>query len=118
MRAKYMAQLTRQECSTIFKYRTRMLKVKNNYKAAHPNNICRMCKLKEETQDHVLSECPVIHINEDSKITKEEVFSEDYKKLQAIARNISNTIEKINVTNASAAPANRSSNPVTRASTQ
>ena len=53
-RAKYMNELTRKQTSLIFKARTRMLKVKGNYKNGHPNQTCRMCKSGDESQKHIL----------------------------------------------------------------
>ena len=52
--SKYMNELTRKQASTIYKARTRMLKIKGNYKNGHPNLVCRMCKNDEETQSHIL----------------------------------------------------------------
>ena len=42
--ATYMKTLTRKQTSTIFKARSRMIKVKGNYKNGHPNLTCRICK--------------------------------------------------------------------------
>ena len=55
--AEYMKKLTRKQASTIFKARTRMLKVKNNYKNGFPDLICKACGVENETQSHVLYEC-------------------------------------------------------------
>ena len=60
-RAEYMNMLTRKQASIIFKARTRMLKCKGNYKNGYPTLTCRMCKQAEETQTHVLEECPELH---------------------------------------------------------
>ena len=45
----YMLQLGRKGASTIFKARTRMLQVKNNYKNAHKNLTCRAWQRSTET---------------------------------------------------------------------
>ena len=55
--AEYMLKLTRKQASTIFKARTRMTKVKGNYKNGYSNHNCRACKQATETQGHVLNEC-------------------------------------------------------------
>ena len=55
--AEYMKKLTRKQASTIFKARTRMIKVKGNYKNGFPDLACRACKNAEESQMHVLQEC-------------------------------------------------------------
>ena len=60
--AEYMTKLTRKQTSTIFKARTRMTKVKGNYKNAHLQDlICRACQKEPETQQHVLYECQKLH---------------------------------------------------------
>ena len=88
---RYMLQLGRTRASTIFKARTRMLQVKNNYKNAHKNLSCRACQKDNETQEHVLTACPVIHNNPNNKIEKYELFSKNpddqkltYQKLTTI----------------------------------
>ena len=72
-----------------------MLQVKNNYKNAHKNLTCRACKNENETQEHVLTACPVIHNNPNNKIEKYELFSENpedlkltYQKLATIMRKL------------------------------
>ena len=60
-RAQYMNELTRKQTSLIFKARTRMLKIKGNYKNGYTNLTCRLCGKEEESQPHILEECPVVH---------------------------------------------------------
>ena len=55
--AEYMEKLTRKQASTIFKARTRMTKVKANYKNEYPDQTCRACKRELATQQHALYEC-------------------------------------------------------------
>ena len=59
--AEYMEKLTRKQASTIFKARTRMVKVKGNYKNGYHDLSCRACKHPCETQTHVLQECKALH---------------------------------------------------------
>ena len=59
--ATYMEKLTRKQASTIFKARTRMIKVKGNYKNGFQDMICRACRKAEESQTHVLYECEELH---------------------------------------------------------
>ena len=59
--ADYMECLNRKETSTIFKARTRMIKVKGNYKNGYQSHLCRACKHALETQSHVLYECQELH---------------------------------------------------------
>ena len=91
-RAKYMDKLTRNQVSTIFKARTRMLKVKGNYKNACTNLNCRLCNDKEETQTHILEECKCL--NEKEKIiTKQMIFNEDVEQLKSTTKAIERRIE-------------------------
>ena len=88
--------MTRKQASTIFKTRTRMIKVKGNYKNGHTDLTCRACKDVPETQQHVLEECQVIHPH--GKPTDKELnpFSENTNVLKETARNIDRIMEEIN----------------------
>ena len=46
-----------------------MLDVKNNFRNKYNNIICRACGVVEETltQSHILEECRVIHLQQDTK---------------------------------------------------
>ena len=94
-RAKYMNVLTRKQASTIFKARTRMLKVKANYKNGHTDLMCSKCKKEPETQKHILEECPGIHTDEATKVPKHLIFSEDPGTLKVIADKISKIMDKL-----------------------
>ena len=93
--AAYMNKLTRKQASVIFKARTRMIKVKGNYKNGHADLTCRACKNTSETQKHALEECPVLHPH--GKPTNKEInpFAEDINVLKETARNIENIVEQI-----------------------
>ena len=80
--AKYMYEMTRDNAETIFKARTRMLKVKNNYRGAFNDVTCRICNNDPETQQHILEECPGIHTSTENKVTPEDLFSEDIHQLE------------------------------------
>ena len=87
-RAQYMNELTRKQTSMIFKARTRMLRVKGNYKNGHSDQNCRLCGEEPETQDHILEKCPQIH-SDSSKITnKAQIFDEDTGTLKETAKKI------------------------------
>ena len=91
-RAKYMNELNRNQASTIFKTRTRMLKVKGNYKNGFTNQECRLCKKLEENQQHILEECKILN-NQTAKVTKEMAFSENTKELKITAQKIEKRME-------------------------
>ena len=94
-RAKYMNELTRKQVSLIFKARTRMIKVKGNYKNGNANLMCRACKTESETQQHVLEECPEIHKDPSTKITKSQLFSEDTGTLRSIAKKLDEILKTL-----------------------
>ena len=82
--APYMNELTRKQTSLIFKARSRMLKVKGNYKNGYPELSCRLCKKAEETQTHILEECEKIHCDDAIKVPKHQLFDEDTDTLRQV----------------------------------
>ena len=93
-RPSYLNKLTRNQASTIFKARTRMLMVKCNYKNGHRDLTCRACGKNEETQTHVLEECEKIN-EEERPVTKEMIFTENAVKLAEISKLITKRIEVV-----------------------
>ena len=93
--AKYMNELTRKQTSTIFKTRCRMIKVKGNYKNGHTDLTCRLCKAEDETQTHVLEECPALHPTDALKVSKHQLFSEDTGTLNKTVEALDAIMEKI-----------------------
>ncbi len=59
-RPRYMNHLTRNQCSSIFAIRARMIKTKGNYKNKYDNLKCRWCESLRESHKHVMEECPGI----------------------------------------------------------
>ena len=57
-RPHYMETLNRNQCANIFSVRSRMIKTKNNYKSLYIDMQCRWCKQADETQKHLLTQCP------------------------------------------------------------
>ena len=84
-RAEYMNKLTRNQASTIFKARTRMLKVKANYKNGNTNMKCRLCEKSDETQKHALEECEIINETH-NKVSEQMIFNEDTNELKTTAK--------------------------------
>ena len=94
--ANYMNKLTRKQASIIFKTRTRMIKVKGNYKNGNPDQTCRACECMPETQQHVLSECRVLHPHRgpaDRRIINP--FSRNLNELKETAKYIEDSIEEL-----------------------
>ena len=87
-RPPYMNLLTRNQASTIFKTRARMLRIKGNYKNEYPNQTCRLCHTQPETHQHILEECPVLHKNDDSKVTVKEIFNENVSSLKTTCKKL------------------------------
>ena len=73
-----MNKLTRKQVSMIFQAKCRMLKIKANFKTKFNNvTTCRLCGLKEETQEHVLTECNQVHDLMSKHIKIENLFQDD-----------------------------------------
>ena len=66
--------ITRQQASLIFKFRTRMIPVKSNFKNSHLNDLsCPVCKSGEEDTQSYLIICAAI--NEVEQVTLDEFNS-------------------------------------------
>ena len=96
-RPKYMNELARQEASIIFKARTRMLDVKNNFRGKYKDTKCQKCPENIETQEHVLETCHGIHTDPSTKITTNEIFENDTKKLKTTSTKITNILKEIQI---------------------
>ena len=94
-RPQYMSELTRKQTSLIFKARSRMLKIKGNYKNGHSDLTCRICKNDQETQTHILEECPGVHSNDTNKIPKHQLFTNDTGALKQIANKLEYIMAKV-----------------------
>ena len=94
--SEYMMKMTRKQVSTIFRARTRMLKVKGNYKNGHSDLKCRACKNAVESQNHVLIECPALHPHGLASRKSMDPFSENINTLKATAQHIDNPMTEIN----------------------
>ena len=104
-----MRKLTRKQASTIFKARTRMLKVKCNYKNGYTDLTCRACKKEPETQKHILYECIKIHPDITTSTAEPEqpertdiyfenpdmIFNENPDKLRTTATTISEILDDL-----------------------
>ena len=97
--AEYMNKLTRKQASTIFKTRTRMIKVKSNYKNANNDLRCRACKSAEETQNHTLSECSALHPYGPPNRYEMDPFSDDLNVLKETAKTVEEIEKQLNMNN-------------------
>ena len=95
IRPQYMKHLSRNNVSIIFKARTRMLDVKNNFRNKYSDLLCRACGTEPETQDHVLEKCKSLHPDEQTQVKQSEIFNENPDKLNSTAKQISKTLDKL-----------------------
>ena len=96
-RKQYMNKLNRRDASTIFRTRTRMLDIKENFRGKYNQPSCRLCNDPLETQEHILEECKTIHKDESTKIHIEEIFNEDTNSLRTTAERIRTIMQQLNV---------------------
>ena len=94
-RANYMKKLTRPQASTIFKARSRMLPVNNNFRNKHQTQTCRACDNHTETQQHVLEECEVLHLVGEYKVYTNEIFSNNINNLKTTATHIKYVLDQL-----------------------
>ena len=94
--AEYMRTLTRKQASIIFKARTRMTKIKGNYKNEFPDQMCRACKSNPETHLHALNECETLHPYASTSTDIDYLFCSDTETLQNVATKIDKICEKLN----------------------
>jgi hypothetical protein len=95
-RPEYMSKLPRLQASTIFKARTRMLAVKNNYRGMFSDIICRKCGSEQETQEHILEKCKTIHKDNSLIVTKYDIFKDfNMQETSRIASKIDKVMELV-----------------------
>ena len=71
----------------LFKIRTRMIKVKNNFRNGATETKCSLCKDGEDSQEHIFTECNKVG----EKLTVKEysiIFSEDDDEIAKIINKI------------------------------
>ena len=68
-----------------------MIDVKNNYRDNYNDTKCRKCDAETETREHTLEECPGIHKDNSTKVTKNDIFQDEHTELRT-------TVEKITFT--------------------
>ena len=94
-RPKYMKELKRMEASTIFKARTRMLDVKNNFRGKYKDTKCRKCTETIESQEHVLETCTGIHDDDTTKINTNDIFDSNPTNLKTTAKQLTKILDKL-----------------------
>ena len=94
-RAEYMDKCNRMEANIIFRARTRMLKVKTNFRNMFQDTVCRLCKEGEESQEHVLEHCKNEKRKMIGKVTTRDIFEENPVKLKTTAEIIRKIMDLI-----------------------
>ena len=95
-----MKKLNRNQASNIFKARTRMLPLKGNQKNEYTDKegnthiTCRICKKKDETQNHILEECDILR-KITPPLTESMIFEENTEKLKETASIITKILEEL-----------------------
>ena len=56
-----------ERCKDIFKIRTRMTKIAANFKGTSDELICKRCYAEEDSEKHLIDECPMIERKHSSK---------------------------------------------------
>ena len=89
-------ELTIDEAKCLFITRSRMLEVRTNYSGSFNDLRCPLCKLSEDTQQHLL-ECPTLH-EQGEVVTKtikySDLFSTELNTKITVARIIKSKYEK------------------------
>ncbi len=49
---EYLDKMTRLKANALFKARTKIMKIENNFRNMYPNNMCRICQQEDETQEY------------------------------------------------------------------
>ena len=93
-RSLYMMKMNRFDASIIFKARTRMLDIKNNFRGKYDLK-CRACGTTEETQEHILEQCKIIHREDSTTVAREDIFTEDLGTLEETAKKVKDVMERI-----------------------
>ena len=91
---KYMNTLSRNKCSAIFKYKSKMIDVKANYPGRYKDNRCRFCGEENETQEHIFRECKEL-TDLTNKIDTEQLNANDNMNYLNEAKIIQQIIHKL-----------------------
>ena len=95
-RQTYLNKLTRNEASLIFKARTRMLDIKNNFRGKYNDTVCRGCQQAVETQEHVLTECQILTNKGTRTVRVDETNYSNTDQLKAMAKKIQQILDALN----------------------
>ena len=85
---RYMNLLTWEDARMIFKIRTRMTKIRKNYRNNYKCILCPRCNMEEESEKHLIETCTKIDRTDIQNINYEDVYKEETsaENLKKIAR--------------------------------
>ena len=71
----------------------RMSDVKVNYKGKYDTYVCQVCKIDDESQEHIISKCKIINRKEEENMKYEDIFFGNVIKKVKIARKFISNIK-------------------------
>ncbi len=80
-------RFTSEDVKLLFKFRTRMFSVRNNFRNKYACVSCPLCGNAEDSQQHLL-ECEVIRIYHKTQMKYEDIFCDNNDKLLGAAREL------------------------------
>ena len=88
----YDHRFTSHGAKLVFRFRTRMFGVRNNFRNKYSCTLCPLCGLVEDSQQH-LFECKII-LNYHTPTTQhDDVYSNDAESLLAVAKDLENLVK-------------------------
>ena len=95
-RPEYMNKLTRKQCHSIIKARSRMIPCKINQRNRYSDTTCRFCEQEEENQTHLFNNCTKVPVSE--RESYQRLFIDDNENLREIATRIVKIIDLLEET--------------------
>ena len=86
-------QISIEERQLISKLRSKVTNVKMNFRGMYEEFTCRVCKIENETQEHLL-ECKEINKNDNEKIEYAKINNGNVIEMVNIARKFRKSIQK------------------------
>ncbi len=81
------SRFTTEMIKLLFKFRTRMFAVRNNFRNKYLCTLCPLCAQCEDSQQHLL-ECPVVRGYHNTTILYNDIFTNDNDKLLIAAKEL------------------------------
>ena len=85
-------RFTAQRAKLLFKFRTRMFNVRNNFRNKYSCTMCPLCGLVEDSQEH-LFDCKIILKYHTPSTHPKELYSSDAGTLLAVAKDLERLVK-------------------------